>query len=81
MLFSTWHGFWARKGTPTDIVVKINAAANAAMADPAVLQRMAAMGLDLPPADQRTPAAFAEFHAAEVKKWYPIVKAAGVKAE
>ncbi len=81
MLFSTWHGFWAPKGTPADIVAKVNAAANAAMADPAVLQRMAAMGLDLPPADQRTPGAFAEFHAAEVKKWYPIVKAAGVKAE
>ncbi len=79
--FSTWHGFWAPKGTPADIVAKINSAANAAMADSAVLQRIAAMGLDLPPADQRTPSAFAEFHAAEVKKWYPIVKAAGVKAE
>jgi tripartite-type tricarboxylate transporter receptor subunit TctC len=51
------------------------------MADPTVLQRMAAMGLDLPPADQRTPAAFAAFHASEVAKWYPIVKAAGIKAQ
>jgi tripartite-type tricarboxylate transporter receptor subunit TctC len=81
MLFSTWHGLWAPKGTPADVVARINAAANAAMADPAVQQRMAAMGLELPPADLRTPAAFAQFHAAEVKKWYPIVKAAGVTAE
>ena len=72
---------WAPKGTPADVVAKVNAAANAAMADPTVQQRMAAMGLDLPPSNQRTPAAFAEFHAAEVAKWYPIVKAAGVKAQ
>ncbi len=81
MLFSTWHGLWAPKGTPADVVARINAAANAAMADPAVQHRMTAMGLDLPPADLRTPAAFAQFHATEVKKWYPIVKAAGVTAE
>ncbi|MGE0037902.1 MAG: Bug family tripartite tricarboxylate transporter substrate binding protein [Xanthobacteraceae bacterium] len=81
MYFSTWQGLWAPKGTPADVVAKVNAAANAAMADPTTQQRMAAMGLDLPPSDQRTPAAFAEFHAAEVAKWYPIVKAAGVKAQ
>jgi tripartite-type tricarboxylate transporter receptor subunit TctC len=81
MYFSTWQGLWAPKGTPADVVVKVNAAANAAMADPTVQQRMSAMGLDLPPSDQRTPAAFAEFHAAEVAKWYPIVKATGVKAQ
>jgi tripartite-type tricarboxylate transporter receptor subunit TctC len=81
MDFSTWHGFWAPKGTPADVVAKVNAAANAAMADPTVRERLATMGMDLPPADRRTPAAFAEFHAAEVAKWYPIVKAAGVKVE
>jgi tripartite-type tricarboxylate transporter receptor subunit TctC len=81
LYFSTWQGLWAPKGTPADVVAKVNAAANAAMADPTVLQRMAAMGLDLPPADQRTPAAFAAFHASEVAKWYPIVKAAGIKAQ
>ena len=78
---STWHGFWAPKGTPADVVAKINAAALAAMADPATRQRIADLGMDLPPPDQRTPAAFAAFHKAEVEKWFPIVKAAGVKAE
>lgn len=78
---STWLGFWAPKGTPADIVAKINAAAVAAMADPATRKRISDLGMDLPPPELRTPAAFAEFHKAEVEKWYPIVKAAGVKAE
>jgi tripartite-type tricarboxylate transporter receptor subunit TctC len=80
LYYSTWHGFWAPKGTPAEVVGKINAAANAAMADPEVRKRIAALGMDLPPQDQTTPAAFAAFHKAEVEKWYPIVKAAGVKA-
>jgi tripartite-type tricarboxylate transporter receptor subunit TctC len=78
---STWHGLWAPKGTPSDVVAKVHAAAQAAMADPAVRQRIADLGMDLPPAEIATPAAFAAFHKAEVEKWYPIVKAAGVKAE
>jgi len=78
---STWHGLWAPKGTPPDIVAKVNAAANAAMADPATRQRIAELGMTLPPAEQQTPAGFAAFHKAEVEKWYPIVKAAGIKAE
>lgn len=78
---STWHGIWAPKGTPTDIVARVNAAAVAAMADPATRKRIADLGMDVPPTEQQTPAAFAAFHKAEVEKWYPIVKAAGVKAE
>ena len=66
---------------PPDVVARINAAANAAMADPEVRKRIAGLGMDLPPADRSTPAAFAAFHKDEVEKWYPIVKAAGVKAE
>ena len=81
LYFSTWHGIWAPKGTPADVIAKLNAAANAAMADPEVRQRIAALGMDLPPPNQTTPAAFAAFHQAEVEKWYPIVKAAGVKVE
>lgn len=78
---STWHGFWAPKDTPADIVAKLNDAALAAMDDPGVRQRIAGLGMELPPPDMRTPAAFAAFHKAEVEKWFPIVKAAGVKAE
>ena len=39
------------------------------------------LGMQVPPADRLTPSAFAAFHKAEVEKWYPIVKAAGIKAE
>jgi len=77
----TWLGFWAPKDTPPDIVAKINAAAVAAMADPATQKRIADLGMDLPPPELHTPAAFAAFHKAEVEKWFPIVKAAGVKAQ
>jgi tripartite-type tricarboxylate transporter receptor subunit TctC len=78
--FSTWNGFWMPKGVPAEAVARINAAANAAMADPDVRKRIAALGMDLPPKEQTTSAAFAAYHKAEVDKWYPIVKAAGVKA-
>jgi tripartite-type tricarboxylate transporter receptor subunit TctC len=81
LYFSTWHGFWAPKNTPADVVDKINAAANAAMADPVVRQRIVDLGMDFPPAEIRTPAAFAAFHKSEIEKWWPIVKAAGIKAE
>ena len=77
LYYSTWHGIWAPKGTPADIVARINAAAMAAMADPATRKRIADLGMDIPPPEQQTPAAFAAFHKAEVEKWYPIVKAAG----
>ncbi len=78
---STWHGFWAPKGTPEAIVAKLNGAALAAMANPAVRRQIADLGMELPPRELQTPAAFAAFHRAEVEKWFPIVKAAGVKAE
>jgi tripartite-type tricarboxylate transporter receptor subunit TctC len=78
---TTWHGLWAAKGTPPDIVAKINAAAGAAMADAGVRARIADLGMDIPERERQTPAAFGAFHKAEVEKWFPIVKAAGVKAE
>jgi len=77
----TWHGLWMPKGTPGDVIARVNAAARAAMNDPGVKQRIADLGMNLPPREIETPAAFAAFHKAEVEKWHPIVKAAGVKAE
>jgi tripartite-type tricarboxylate transporter receptor subunit TctC len=77
----TWHGLWMPKGAPEDVIARVNAAALAAMEDPGVKQRIADLGMNLPPGEIRTPAAFAAFHKSEVEKWYPIVKAAGVKAQ
>jgi tripartite-type tricarboxylate transporter receptor subunit TctC len=78
---STWHGFWVAKGTPRDVVGKLNAAAMSAMADPAVRQRIADQGMEIPPPEQQTPEALGAFHKAEIEKWWPIIKAANIKAE
>jgi tripartite-type tricarboxylate transporter receptor subunit TctC len=78
---SYWHALWAPKGTPSEIIAKLNAAAVAALADPAVQQRFAAQGQDVWPRDQQTPEALATFYKAEIAKWWPIIKASGLKAE
>src|SRR5580704_6411891 len=78
---SYWHALWAPKGTPNEIIAKVNAAAVAALADPAVQQRFAAQGQDVWPRDQQTPEALAAFYKAEIANWWPIIKASGLKAE
>jgi tripartite-type tricarboxylate transporter receptor subunit TctC len=77
---SVWNALWAPAGTPKDIAAKLNAAANAAMADPAFHKRIVEMGLDMPSADQRTPEALEALRKADIAKWWPIIKAAGLKA-
>ena len=76
-----WHGFWAPKGVPKEVIDKLNAAVVEAMKDPAVMQRLAVMGQQIPPPDQQTPAALGELHRAEMEKWVPVAKAANIKAE
>jgi tripartite-type tricarboxylate transporter receptor subunit TctC len=75
-----WMGLWAPKGTPRDIVAKLNAAVLAAQSDPATRQRLLDQGVELPPRELQTPEAFGAFHKAEVEKWWPFIKAAGIKA-
>ena len=79
--FSHWYAFWAPKGTPKDVIAKLNAAVVEALADPAVRRRLADLGLEIFPREQQTPEALAAFHKAEIEKWWPIIKAAGIKAE
>jgi tripartite-type tricarboxylate transporter receptor subunit TctC len=69
------------KGTPKDIVAKISDAAIIAMADPAVRMRMTDFGLEVPPPEQQTPEALGALQKAEIEKWWPIIKAANIKAE
>jgi tripartite-type tricarboxylate transporter receptor subunit TctC len=70
---SVWHGLWAPKGTPKDIVAKLNTAAMKALANPALQRSFAQSGMDIPPEDQRTPSALASFQKAEIEKWWPII--------
>ena len=78
---SVWNALWVPKGTPKEIITKLNLAAMDAMADPAVRKSLDDMGLDIPALDQQTPEALGAFHKAEVEKWWPIIKAANIKAE
>ena len=76
-----WHGMWAPKGTPKEIIARLNAAVVHALADPAVKQRLADQGHDIWPRDQQTPEALAAYHKSETERWWPIVRASGLKAE
>jgi tripartite-type tricarboxylate transporter receptor subunit TctC len=78
---SYWHALWAPKATPPDIIAKVNAAVVSALADPKVQQNFAAQGQDIWPREQQTPQALAAFYKAETDKWWPIIKAEGLKAE
>ena len=78
---SFWHGLWAPKGTPADVVAKLNGAVVAALADDAVRKRFADQGQEIPPRDQQTPQALAAYQKADIEKWWPMIKAAGIKAE
>jgi tripartite-type tricarboxylate transporter receptor subunit TctC len=76
-----WHGFFVPAGTPKDVIAKLNAAAVAALADPVLRQRLIDMGQEIPSRDQQTPEAFGAFQKAEIAKWWPIIRAANIKAE
>lgn len=76
-----WFGFFAPKGTPPDVIAKLNGAMVAALADPALRAKFANFGLDVASREQQTPEGLAAFHKAEVEKWWPIIKAAGIRGE
>jgi tripartite-type tricarboxylate transporter receptor subunit TctC len=78
---SIWRGLWAPKRTPATIITKLNAAVVDALADLGVRARLADVGQEIFPREQQTPEALAAFHKAEIEKWWPIIKAANIKAE
>ncbi|KJC59431.1 hypothetical protein UP10_18175 [Bradyrhizobium sp. LTSPM299] len=76
-----WSGLWVPKGTPKEIVAKLNTAAVAALSDPAVIKQLENLGLQMPPKDQLTPEALGAWQKAEIAKWWPMIKAANVKVD
>ncbi len=78
---AVWYGLWAPKGTPGEVVAKLNSAAVEALRDSSLRERLAALGQDVPRPDQASPAALGALQAAEIAKWWPILKLANVKAE
>jgi tripartite-type tricarboxylate transporter receptor subunit TctC len=78
---SNWYAIFAPKGTPKPIIDILNGAVVNALADPAVSARLTDLGYELFPREQQTPEALAAFHKADIEKWWPIIKAAEIRAE
>jgi tripartite-type tricarboxylate transporter receptor subunit TctC len=78
---SLWYGFWAPAGTPAPIIAKLNAAVQDALADPATRDRLTGLGMEIPSRDRQTPEALVAQQKADIEKWWPIIKAAGIRQQ
>jgi tripartite-type tricarboxylate transporter receptor subunit TctC len=78
---SSWQAIWVPKGTPKSVIGKLNAAVVEALEDPTVRKRLTDIAQEIPLRDEQTPEALGKLQKAEIEKWWPIIKAAGIKAE
>jgi tripartite-type tricarboxylate transporter receptor subunit TctC len=76
---SPWQAIWAPKGTPKEIIARLNGAVVDALSDAAIRKKLADQGYEIGPREEQTPEYLAAFHKAEIEKWWPIIKAAGIK--
>jgi tripartite-type tricarboxylate transporter receptor subunit TctC len=79
--FSAWYALFAPKGTPREIIQRLNAATVEALADPAVRSRLTDLGMEIFPRDRQTPEALAALQKADAEKWLPLIKEFGIKVE
>jgi tripartite-type tricarboxylate transporter receptor subunit TctC len=78
---SLWYGLWVPKGTSKDITAKLNATMTQILFDPQVRQRFDELGIQISPLEQQSPEALRAYQKAEAERWWPIIKASGIKAE
>jgi tripartite-type tricarboxylate transporter receptor subunit TctC len=78
---SSWHALWAPKGTPKDILARLNGAVVDTLAEPAIRRRLAELGQEIPSRELQAPEGLGAFQRAEIEKWWPIIKSAGIKGE
>jgi tripartite-type tricarboxylate transporter receptor subunit TctC len=78
--FTFWHAFWVPKGTPKEVIAKLNTALRATLADPEIQKKLGALAQDIFPPEEQSPEALAKFQSEEIDKWWPIIKAAGITA-
>src|ERR1700756_3039718 len=78
---SLWYGLWVPKGTPKDIIAKLNATMTQVLFDPKVRERFSELGIAISPHDQQTPEALRDYQKAEADRWWPIIKAGNIKVE
>jgi len=81
MSISFWNGLWVPKGTPKDIIARLDAAVVEALADPSVRQRLTELGHVIATPEEQTPQGLGAFHKSELDKWWPIIKAANIKPD
>jgi tripartite-type tricarboxylate transporter receptor subunit TctC len=79
--FLDWFGLFAPRGTPKDVVVKLNAAVVEALGDPTVQSRLVELGQELFPRERQTPEALSEMAKADAERWWPIIRELGIRAE
>ena len=74
-----WQAMFAPKGTPKDVIAKLNSAVVSALTDAAISKKLAEQSYEITPREQLTPEYLAQFHKAEIEKWFPIIRAAGIR--
>ena len=76
-----WHGLWAPKGTPADVLTRLNAVAVDTLADPTTRERLTGIGVEVPPREQQTPEGLRSYHASDIERWRPLIEAANIKPD
>jgi len=78
---AVWHALWVPRGTPPAVIARLNSAMVDAAADDSARKRLIDLGQEILPRDKQTPEALGAHHKAEIEKWWPIIKSAGIKAD